>query len=72
MVRAPASALRSKYSHHSPALPMNATTNAATVGAALACGAASGPASSRASVAPVTTIDSPSAIRMKPWQRSAK
>ncbi len=37
-----------------------------------ACGPASGPLSRPARVAPMTTTDSPSAIRMKAWQRSAR
>ena len=61
---AAASALWSKYSHHSATEVPNATTKAATADAVIArC---------PASVAPMMTIDSPSAIRMNAWQRSAK
>ena len=55
---------RSKYSHHSATEPANDTTNAATV-AAVMCRVAD-------RVAPMMTIDSPIAIRMNPWHRSAK
>ena len=52
-----------KYSHHSAAVSTNATTRqSTTVGVRPAAEA----------VAPVTTIDSPSAMMMKTWQRSAK
>jgi len=61
MRRAPSSALRSKYSHHSPALPANATANAAISAALPPWPVASRPAN----VAPMMTMDSPRAIRMK-------
>ena len=52
-----------KYSHHSAAVSTNATIRqSTTVGVSPASDA----------VAPVTTIDSPSAMMMKTWQRSAK
>ena len=55
--------LWSKYSHHSATAPMNPTTKAATSEALTGFSVR---------VAPMMTIDSPSAIRMNPWQRSAK
>ena len=64
MTSALAPADRSKYSHHSATDPANATTNAAADAAV-----------TRAipdRVAPMITIDSPSAIRMNAWHRSAK
>ena len=64
MTAALAPAERSKYSHHSATEPANATTNAATVAPEM-CRVAD-------KVAPMMTIDSPSAIRMNPWHRSAK
>ena len=58
-----ASAARSKYSHQSATEPANATMNAA-IEVAVAW-------LSLVRVAPMMTIDSPSAIRMNAWQRSA-
>ena len=64
MTSALAPAERSKYSHHSATDPANATAKAATTDAvAYVC---------PARVAPMMTIDSPIAIRMNAWQRSAK
>lgn len=57
------SAVAPKYSHQSAAVCTKATTrHATTVGVSPAAEA----------VAPVTTIDSPSAMMMNTWQRSAK
>jgi hypothetical protein len=64
MISAAASALWSKYSHHIATEPANATTKAVTPEAVTAFSADR--------VAPMMTIDSPSAIRMNAWQRSAK
>ena len=64
MTRAPSSALRWKYTHHSPTLPTKAARNA-TIASPVTDGSAD-------NEAPITTIDSPSAIRMNDWQRSAK
>jgi len=56
-------ALRSKYSHHIATEPANATTKAVTLAAVTGFSV---------TLAPMMTIDSPSAIKMNPWQRSAK
>jgi hypothetical protein len=64
MTSALAPAERSKYSHHNATDPANATTNAATDVAVTSV--------IPDRVAPMMTIDSPSAIRMNAWQRSAK
>jgi hypothetical protein len=56
-------ALRAKYIHHSAALPRKATTKAATATAEV---------SIAPKVVPVTRMDSPRAIMMMSWQRSAK
>lgn len=64
MTSALAPAARSKYSHHSATDPANATANAAM--AVPVMGAIPD------SAAPMMTIDSPRAIRMNAWQRSAK
>ena len=58
-----ASAERSKYSHHSATEPAKATMNAA-IEVAVAWLIPD-------RVAPMMTIDSPSAIRMNAWHRSA-
>ncbi|HEX4291651.1 MAG TPA: hypothetical protein VH021_22185, partial [Trebonia sp.] len=63
MISALASADRSKYSHHSATAPANATTKDVTAAAVTF---------TPLRVAPMTTIDSPRAIRMNAWQRSAK
>src|SRR5208337_3077094 len=60
---AAASALWSKYSHHSATEPTKATMKAVTLDAVTDLSVR---------VAPMMTIDSPSAIKMNPWQRSAK
>jgi hypothetical protein len=57
------SATAPKYSHHNAAVWRNAMPRRRTTVDVR-------PAS--AAVAPVTTIDSPSAMMMKPWQRSVK
>jgi hypothetical protein len=57
------SATAPKYSHHNAAVSRNAMHRQRTT-------VEDRPAS--AAVAPVTTIDSPSAMMMKPWQRSVK
>ena len=62
-------AARSKYTHQNATLPTTAIRNAITAPVS-ECGCAC--SSVNASLAPITTIDSPIAIRMKPWQRSAK
>ena len=56
-------ATRLKYSHHSAAVERNASANATTRAVV---------DSSWAVVAPVTTTDSPSAMMMNSWKRSAK
>src|ERR1039457_6284483 len=64
MTLALSSALRSKYSHHRPTLPIRAAANAPISAPLIRC--------RRDRVVPVTTIDSPSAMRMNAWHRSAK
>ena len=64
IISAAAPALWSKYSHHSATEPANATTKDATLAAVTGF--------TSVSVAPMMTIDSPSAIKMNAWQRSAK
>lgn len=62
MVRAPRSAILSKYSHHIARLPMNDSAIAAMFSAVQ---------SRPANVEPVTSTDSPSAMMMNSEQRSA-
>ena len=56
-------ATSSKYNHHRAADVANATINAAPIATSICVADA---------VAPVTTIDSPSAMMMNSWNRSAK